>query len=70
MKKEDDLLAAAVRDELVRRKGTIEEIGRNELAEACGVSRSQLSTWLAGKRAVTTVTASRVLAALGLEIRR
>ena len=60
----NDLIREAVAAELERRG-----MSQSQLAEACGVSRSGLCNWLAGNKTITTLTASALMAELGLTVR-
>lgn len=41
-----------------------------DLHRATGVAKAALSNWLAGKKTITTETASKILGELGLRMRR
>jgi plasmid maintenance system antidote protein VapI len=60
-----DAIRAAVIAELDRRQMSV-----SELARLSDVPQPNLSRWLAGDKTITTVTATRVMRALGLEVKR
>lgn len=68
MPQDPDLIRVAVLEE-IRRLGD-DAPTQAEMHRRTGVPKANISNWLAGKKTVTTETASRLMEVLGLEIRR
>lgn len=59
------MIAAAVRAELARRKMTVAELARQT-----AISQPNLQQWLSGERGIGIERAEKVLAHLGLAVKR
>lgn len=62
MKDPDSIRAA------VRRAMHDQKMSQSALSREAGVTQPKLSEWLAGRKTVTTLTASRVMEALGVKL--